>query len=173
MECAGSLHWQWSVLDSPLDPTEASVLGLEPHRWFSSVRCLRWGLRLGRMGVAKGGNSPGGGRAEPTPGPGRGCHSLILGKLRTAPNSPQNNQTTETQMENLGKQKQLYQGWVKNQAWRAWAVIPRLLWCLGIHRGTPGLGSSLAAEAGSINPSVPPPSSASAQLFPCFPAFLP
>lgn len=33
-----------------------------------------------------------------------------MGGLRTAPNSPENNQTSEIQRENLGKQKQLYQG---------------------------------------------------------------
>lgn len=55
------------------------VLGLElePRRCPRSVGCQRWELRLGRTGVAKGGNGPGGGRAEPSPGRGRGCHSLF------------------------------------------------------------------------------------------------
>lgn len=101
-----------------------------------------------------------------------------IGELGTAPNPPQNNQTAEIRMENLGKQKQLCQEWVKNKARRVWAVIPRLLWCLGIPMGTPRPGAEagsvcLSGKAGHSPGTCPPPSSASAQLFPCFPAFLP
>lgn len=70
MECAGF---------SFRSRLSRGVLGLElePHRCPRSVGCRRWGMRLGRTRVAKWGNGPCGGRAEPCPGPGRGCHSLL------------------------------------------------------------------------------------------------
>lgn len=157
-----------NLLRIPFEPWRLG-LELEPRGCPRSVGCQRQGLRLGRTRAAKWGNGPGGGRAEPSPSWAAAAIPSFLckmGVLGTAPNSPQNNQTAEIGMENLGKQKQLNQGWVKNKAQRVWAVIPRLLWCLGIHMGTPG------AEAGSVSPSVPSSFlclSPALPLLPCLP----
>lgn len=66
----------WILLQIPFKPWCLGA-GAEPRGCPRSVGCQRWGL--GRTGVAKWGNGPWWGRApraEPSPGPGRGCHSL-------------------------------------------------------------------------------------------------
>lgn len=140
-------------------PTEPWCLGLElePHGCPRSVGCQRCPC----SGGAKWGNGPGGGRAgewqfefgavlslpishgqEPSPGPGWGCHSLFSMWNGQAEDSTKFTPEQPNSRDWDGKfgQTGTYQGCVKHKAQRVWAVLPRLLWCLGIHRGTPRLG---------------------------------
>lgn len=86
--------WSWNPLGAP------GLWGVRGGSWTGQ------GWQRGKMTLVVGEQSP----PQAQAGAAIPSFPCKVGKLRTAPNSLQNNQTAEIWMENLGKQKRLYQG---------------------------------------------------------------